>query len=1068
LLQGNINLEIFTASLGDVFAHYGGEKTQIHPLYTDPKIFFSQGTYPTEALVRVVRNTFARIQGDSTAPSVQRLETAFGGGKTHTLIACLHLAKEGKALASLVKEIIPGQDLPEPGEVDVVALSGEEVPVRKTRGAESLPYGLWEELACQIGGESLCGELKPWMGRKDSPDAVFFDRVLGRRKALIMIDELALYAARWSAAYPDARDMVSSFLMALFGYVRNHPGIGVIITLAGNTDAFANHTERLQKSLEEVSGEEMDKERSLGALEESTRSVASVIARDATVEIPVQANELSSVMAKRLFSSISSRGIQEALEIYRDLYKRNASRLPQEVQTESYYHLMDKTYPFHPALTKFLNDKMSTLETFQGTRGVLRLLALAVRRIWNTEKDITMIHPCHMDFHDSRTTNEVLGRTGNNALLAVLTADIGSPDSPNLESQYSNAQMADRENPHPEKIPFHEYVWKTIFLHSLVGRTEGLKSNLFGLNEMDIMLETTFPGLSPSQIGEALKAIPSRAYYLHFEEGRYYASTTPILNVSLSQIRRGITEEQILSEIETLARKMVQNNPDFEICTDVTHPQDIPDTPKNTLGIFSFRKEEIIPEDYILQSGKNTPRVHQNNVFLLMPTTAIIPSRLPKDQVHLGEEEKRQGRLQDLNILARQVLAMKKLANKPQDYGITGKQLEEQEFSQKVKERLKALETSVIQTYGTFAFPSENGVCSFRLLHTAGGEGGQSVLQQIREILRKEGKIILSEDLEGSKIQSLKELFFRNGDYEPIENIRKYFSSRRSWPILQSLQLFEGLLRRGVERGFWCVCSPPEREELRPSELYTPEEPLPLNWKRDSKEYALLTPEGVRKRGWGVSKGPKKEEIETKNREILENAQALKVEDIYQQVKQWREDVQEEDFREALRNILRKDKSYIYEGSPDQRDKPQHLIRGDKYIIRTFEPDSVIISEGEARLRGWVTDTDEKAQNTVKTENLSLILGMLHNIASKYAKGGTSTVDLLELLGMELPGGGKMELILSDVPPESLKTLGELFEVLQGLVSPSSESSGVLEIKDPQEKCPFVEFLKQKLNGGSQ
>jgi hypothetical protein len=1067
LLGGNINLEIFTASLGDVFAHYRGENAPIHPLYTDPELFFTQGTYPTEALVRVVQNVFARIKGDSTAPSVQRLETAFGGGKTHTLIACLHLAREGKKLASSVGSIISDKDLPEPGTVDVVALSGEEVPVHKTRGTESLPYGLWEEMARQMGGEDLCGELAPWAGRKDSPDAAFFEKVLGGRKALIMIDELAHYAARWSVAYPDARDMVSSFLMALLGYARNHPGIGIIITLAGNTDAFANHTERLQKSLQEVSGEEMGKEQSLGVLEESTRSVASVIARDATVEVPVQANELSSVMAKRLFASIDPRGVQEALENYREFYRRNASRLPQEVQTEGYHHLMEKTYPFHPTLTKLLNHKMSTLETFQGTRGVLRLLALAVRRIWSTKKDVTMIHPCHLDFHDSRTVNEILGRTGNNDLLAVLNADIGGPDSSTLESGHSNAQMADRENPHPEKIPFHEYVWKSIFLHSLVGRTEGLKSNLFGLSEMDVMLETTFPGLSPSQVGEALKAIPSRAYYLHFQEERYYANTTPTLNVSLSQIRRGITEEQILSEIEALARKMVQKDHIFEICTDVTHPQDIPDSPKNTLALLSFRKEEIAPEEYITQRGKNLPRVHQNNVFLLMPSTAVIPSQLPRDQLHLGGEDKRQGELVSLHNLARQVLAMKKLEKKPQDYGISSDKLKEQDFSQKIKERTKALETRVIQTYSIFAFPSEKETCSFRSLQTAGGEAGRGILQQIVQILKEEKKMLFQEDLESSAIKSLGSLFWGSGDYARMEDMRKYFSSRRSWPALESSHLFEGLLRRGVERGFWCIALPPGEGEIHPPELYTPEEPLPLDWKGDSRDYHLFSPQGIQKRGWGKSKGPKKEEIEAKSREIIKNAPSLKVEEIHEQVKQWREDTPEEDFREVLRDLLRKEKLYIYEGSPDQRDTPQRFIKGDKYIIPSFEPHSVIISESEARLRGWVKDTGGESQNTVNTEDLSLILGMLHTIASKYAKGGTSTVDVLELLGMELPGGGKMELILTDVPPESLKALGELFEVLQRLVSPSSNSSGLLEIKDPQDRCPFAEFLKQKIHGGS-
>jgi hypothetical protein len=107
------------------------------------------------------------------------------------------------------------------------------------------------------------------------------------------------------------------------------------------------------------------------------------------------------------------------------------------------------------------------------------------------------------------------------------------------------AELADRENPHPEGWPLHEYTWKTIFLHSLVGWEQGLESNIFGLTEQEALFQTAFPGLTPPQINEGLKEIKNSAFYLRLNQGRYYASLDPSVNIALAKIRRSLEVEQI-------------------------------------------------------------------------------------------------------------------------------------------------------------------------------------------------------------------------------------------------------------------------------------------------------------------------------------------------------------------------------------------------------------------------------------------------------------------------------------------------------------------------------------------
>jgi predicted AAA+ superfamily ATPase len=191
ILAGSFNLEIFTASLSQVMDCYRGQATPIHPLYTDAEQFFRQATYPTEGLCMALAEVFGRLAGDNSVPAIHRLETAFGGGKTHTLIALTHLGFRGHDLAAVTSDIVDGQLLPAPGDVTVVGIAGDEIPVHKPQGNVLTPYTLWGEIAYQVGGEVLYRQVEADVTSYAAPGRNYFETVLGHRKVLIMLDELA-------------------------------------------------------------------------------------------------------------------------------------------------------------------------------------------------------------------------------------------------------------------------------------------------------------------------------------------------------------------------------------------------------------------------------------------------------------------------------------------------------------------------------------------------------------------------------------------------------------------------------------------------------------------------------------------------------------------------------------------------------------------------------------------------------------------------------------------------------------------------------------------------------------
>src|SRR5690606_38163818 len=100
---------------------------------------------------------------------------------------------------------------------------------------------------------------------------------------------------------------------------------------------------------------------------------------------------------KRLFRTVDRLAARETAEAYLGMYRRNSADLPAEAITEGYRDRIIANYPFHPTLIDFLNQKLASAENFQGTRGVLRVLSLVVRSIWENKLDVPMIHACHFD-----------------------------------------------------------------------------------------------------------------------------------------------------------------------------------------------------------------------------------------------------------------------------------------------------------------------------------------------------------------------------------------------------------------------------------------------------------------------------------------------------------------------------------------------------------------------------------------------------------------------------------------------------------------------------------------------
>ena len=1062
ILGGTFNPEIFTALISEVLRFYSGQRAGVHPMYTDAEQFFRDVTYPTDGLKMLLSEVFARLAGDNTAPAIHRLETAFGGGKTHALIACAHIGFKGSKLASITSDLIDEKLLPGPGEVAVIGIAGDEIPVHKPRGAKLVPYTLWGEITFQIGGEELYREVEEEASSYAAPGKTYFDTVFGERKVLLMLDELAQYAARLSAARPDGGDQLAAFLMSLHGYARSNPGIAVVLTLASATDAFANQTERLAGLLSEVMGKEVDKDEALGIGQQTISGVTSVVARDATPVVPVQAAEISRVMAKRLFARIDTLAAGKIASEYEALYRKNSSFLPDEATRTDYKNRMAANYPFHPTLIDFLNKKLATSEDFQGTRGVLRVLSLAVRNIWKKQESIPMIHACHLDLRDARTVNELLGRTGSGDLLPVLNADIGGADTDSIEGGHSNAELADLQNPHPEGWPMYEYTWKTLFLHSLAGRNQGLSSNIFGLTEQDALFNVTFPGLTPPQVAEALKEITNSAFYLRYNQGRYYASLDPSINIALAKIRRTLAIPDVEQLLDATARKAVSaDDKTFHVVHDVAAPEHIPDNKgKPVLALVALGSEDINIEECVTTAGPNKPRLEQNLALILVPDTVTVQLNKQERAAHFeaGASPARETgkRLRDL---ARTVLAMRRLSDRPQDHGINPKKLDEEDFKARFSERENALVTAVTESYRRLWYPSSGGKFACKEIRTAGGEGGVSVLEQIRKTLLAEGELVTAEQDTQSALTNLRKLFFAKDDAVAVDRLRENFQRLRDWPILDAPSVLDQLVRAGVGRGIWCLFRMGDDENTTPDEFYSRETggpPFNLDLNRG---YSIVTPEGARKRGWAKKSVPDPDRVQGYLRDIASEIQVGTVNQIAESIARKYGEVPMQSVNEAVTHLVQDKRLMTFKGGVDQEETPD-LVTGAGAALYTPDPEDVIIIPAKAAEKGWIKEP-KKTFNLSGKAGAKTLIPLLRRIGSLYQRGGTTSIDTLDVTDLTLPKGGTLRIALSEAPPETVKELGELFEVVAGLVQVDETTEAYLDINNPQEDCPFMKELRK-------
>ncbi len=492
--SGQFEQAEFAADLFEVFS--GRADTE----YQDPKAFFAR-TYLTEGLRDLLVGATRRLCGEGGDPVVE-LQTNFGGGKTHSLIALYHLASDAPAeeLAGIA-EALTDEKLSLPSVVNRAVLVGQKIspatPERVEDGIEL--HTLWGRLAYQLGGKAGYELVRADDEAGTNPGAALRTLLQQFSPAVVLIDEWVAYARQLRDGDDGKRlaggdfDTQFTFAQALTEAAASVPNVVVLVSIPASDI--------------EVGGD-----RGKTALEK----LKNVVTRLAAQWQPASPDESFEIVRRRLFEPMSAdkaRVRDGVIGAFSDMYRSLATDFPSECSETEYRRRMEASYPIHPELFDRLFNDWSTLDKFQRTRGVLRLMAEAISHLWQRGDQSLLIMPGNLPMDSGDLVSE-MKKYLEEGWDPVIKSDVDGANSLPLR--------IDGERSHFGKLSAARRAARTVYMGSAAKPDRAR-----GVDVKRIMLGCVQPGEEVNQFDAALKELSGRATHLYVDGAQYWYGLQP-------------------------------------------------------------------------------------------------------------------------------------------------------------------------------------------------------------------------------------------------------------------------------------------------------------------------------------------------------------------------------------------------------------------------------------------------------------------------------------------------------------------------------------------------------------
>lgn len=640
VLEGAFQQSEFAA---DITAVHTGRASRE---YQDPVAFFER-TFITEGMRLLLTQVMQRLAGRGGEPVIQ-LQTAFGGGKTHTMLAVYHVASRQCPLSDLagIPELVESAGLMDLPRARVAVLDGNaHAPGQPWKRGRQTIRTLWGELAWQLGGSEGFALVKDADATGTSPGKdLLRDLLAAYAPCVILIDELVAYVRQ----FPEGQSLSGgtfdsnlSFAQALTEAAKLVPNAIVLASLPES----------------EV---EAGSQRGIAAL----RALEKTFGRVQALWKPVATEEAFEIVRRRLFEPVRDPHVRDAVcRAFADMYVKEGAKLPSETQEGRYYDRLVQAYPIHPEVFDRLYDDWTTIDGFQRTRGVLKLMAKVIYRLWQEDNRDLLILPGSLPLHDGSTRNE---------LTYYLPAGWDAVIERDIDGERAETTELEKREPRFGQVAAARRVARTLFLGSAPASV-ATRPGIRGLDRARILLGCLQPGQASSIYSDALNRLADRLHYLNSsgdktqDSTRFWFDTRANLRREMEDRKRRFDEKtEVRARIGDALRQALGSATFFDGVHVFTPHGDVPDDSALRLVVLPPEKwyskdEPRIAEEAVLEWVQNNgakPRHRWNRLLFLAADQSSLSRLIDAARVvlawHSIVDDIREARLTIDNLQARQ------------------------------------------------------------------------------------------------------------------------------------------------------------------------------------------------------------------------------------------------------------------------------------------------------------------------------------------------------------------------------------------------------------------------------
>ena len=762
--EGRYRAAEFAADLAQVSRGEGAYE------YRDPVEFFAR-TYLTEGMSGLLVESLQRIAGKGGEPVIQ-LKTAFGGGKTHSMLALYHMVRKNTSAEFIpsLNPLLERAGLDKLPQANVAVLVGTALDPTRRKNPSNLPgytvSTIWGEMAYQLVTSAGKPELYAKYIRESdrrgvSPGSENLKNLFNDcGPCLVLMDELVAYAKK------------------LYG-VEGLP--------AGSYDNFVTFIQEIteaarasENSLVVASIPESDIEIGGDAGKKVLETIEHTFGRMESIWKPVAANEGFEVVRRRLFLDCKDPAARDAVcGAFSQMYQDNSTDFPMEAKEVEYRDRMISCYPIHPEVFDRLYGDWATLERFQRTRGVLRLMAAVIHELWMANDAGAMIMPGSIPLDMPQVRDELV-RHLPDTWNSIIDREVDGKDSIPYQK--------DKANPRYGRILAARRVSRTVMLGSAPSTSALRDQGIRGLETSRILLGVVQPAENIADFKDALNTLHGALSYLYNNPNgnRFWYDTKPTLRKTAEDRASQVSSADVEMEIEARLKKCRREAPFAGIHSFPASSSDVPDD--QAVRLVILRTKDTYRRNYdnsnalwavedILNNRGTSPRVFRNMLAFVAP-----------DQDKLGA----------LQQEVKRYIAWTSIMSDKEDLNLDGQQVRETQNN--LNRSNDTVELRLKETYCWLLVPYIDQYEDMKTIQweisDLGGGSETIAAKAARKMLQ--GEQIITKWAPALLQMTLDDLLWRDTDHIQIKKLWEYLSTYCYLPRLSSFSVLEEAIYQGL------------------------------------------------------------------------------------------------------------------------------------------------------------------------------------------------------------------------------------------------------------------------------